>query len=102
MVRMTQQEQAYVQRSFTRHINFHFHENAVASYRAVDIVWIEWNDLCRHEWPEEASILIPIVPKNIVQQATWSVPLGAPLLFFGIGFLFLTVGSVTMRSFPLV
>ena len=74
MVRMTQQEQEYVQRSITRHINFHFHENAVASYRAVDIVWIEWNDLCRHEWPEEASILIPIVPKNIVQQATWSVP----------------------------
>ena len=74
MVRMTQQEQEYVQSSITRHINFHFHENAVASYRAADIVWIEWNDLCRHEWPEEASILIPIVPRNIVQQATWSVP----------------------------
>lgn len=74
MVRMTQQEQEYVQRSITRHINFHFHENAVVSYRAADIAWIEWNDLCRHEWPEKASILIPIVPKNIVQQATWSVP----------------------------
>ena len=74
MVRMTQQEQEYVQRSIRRHINFHFHENAVASYRAADIVWIEWNDLCCHEWPEEASILIPIVPRNIVQQVTWSVP----------------------------
>ena len=38
------------------------------------MAWIEWDEVCRHEWPEKASILIPIVPKNIVQKATWSVP----------------------------
>ena len=43
---MTPQELQYVRRTIERHIEFHFHENAVASYKAADIAWIEWDAVC--------------------------------------------------------
>lgn len=71
---MTPQELQYVQRTIERHIEFHFHEKAVASYKAADIAWIEWDAVCGEGWSEDASIIIPIVPKDLPRQVTWNVP----------------------------
>ena len=71
---MTPQELQYVRRTIERHIEFHFHEKAVASYKAADIAWIEWDAVCGEGWSEDALIIIPIVPKDLPRQVTWNVP----------------------------
>ena len=93
---MTPQELQYVQRTIERHIEFHFHEKAVASYKAADIAWIEWDAVCGEGWSEDALIIIPIVPKDLPRQVTWNVPFRDTSLFFGTGCPFQKAGNVIM------
>lgn len=74
MVSMTPQELGYVRRTLTKHIDFHFHEDAVASYRAANIAWVSWDDLVHLALPPDASIIIPIVPKESIEPVSWTVP----------------------------
>ena len=74
MVRMTPKKLDFVRHTITRHIRLHFHKDAVDSYQAASIVWIEWDELYHNQWLANSSIIIPIVPRGIVEPATWSVP----------------------------
>ena len=74
MDKMTPQELLYVSRALARHIHFHFHDDAVATYEAAKITWVEWDDLLRLALPPDASIIIPIVPSELIKPVTWTVP----------------------------
>ena len=82
MVRMTPQELGYVRRTLAKHINFHFHDDAVASYRAAHIAWVSWDDLVHQALPPDASIIIPIVPKELIEPVSWTVPFRGTTLTF--------------------
>ena len=79
---MTPQEVGYVRRALTRHIHFHFHDDAVASYQAATIAWVAWDDLVRLALPPDASIVIPIVPKELIEPVTWTVPFRGTTITF--------------------
>jgi hypothetical protein len=82
MVMMTPQEVGYVRRTLARHIHFHFHDDAVASYQAATIAWVAWDDLVRLALPPDASIVIPIVPKELIEPVTWTVPFRGTTITF--------------------
>ena len=66
---MTPQELGYVRRTLANHIHLHFHDDAVASYRAAHIAWVSWDDLVHQALPPDASIIIPIVSKELIETS---------------------------------
>ena len=74
MGRMTSQQVEYARRAITRHIQFHLHEDAVASFTATNIAWAQWQDVFSQDWPEDTTVVIPIVPRELIDPVTWSVP----------------------------
>lgn len=82
MGKMTPQELHYVSRTLARHIHIHFHSDAVTSYEAAKIAWVEWDDLLRLALPPDVSIVIPIAPSDLVEPVTWTVPFRGTKLTF--------------------
>ena len=82
MVMMTPRELGFVRRALARHIHFHFHDDAVASYKATTVAWVEWDDLVRLALPPDASIIIPIAPRELIEPVTWTVPFRGTTLTF--------------------
>ena len=70
---MTPQELDYVRRAIARHIHFHFHGDSVATYEATTIAWVEWDNLVRLALPPDASIVIPLAPRDLIEPVTWTV-----------------------------
>ena len=79
---MKTQELGYVRRALTRHIHFHFHDDAVATYEAATIAWVDWDDLVRLALPPDASIIIPIAPRDLIESVIWTVPFRGTTLTF--------------------
>ena len=79
---MTPQELGYVRRTLANHIHLHFHDDAVASYRAAHIAWVSWDDLVHQALPPDASIIIPIVSKELIEPVTWTVSFRGTTLTF--------------------